>query len=82
MQGSLVALTAADFVGWQAGAIVMTTGAIKGVQTGLFNQAASVTGVQIGVVNMTTDMNGIQIGLANMIKNGPLPFCVLANGQF
>lgn len=67
--GGLFVKTSGDMVGWQAGALNINQGTLKGLQSGWVNIAKDVTGVQLGLVNYTQNLNGIQIGFANIVTN-------------
>lgn len=82
LQSSLVSRNRGDFTGVQLGAYSEVGAHITGLQAGILNRAASVKGVQLGVVNLTDDMYGIQLGLVNHIKQGYLPWFVIANAKF
>jgi hypothetical protein len=74
-------------VGIQDAWVNVVDGFQKGVQLGLYNQAASnkglmwavvnksndMAGLQLGLVNWAEKLDGLQIGLAN-INNTPNPF--------
>jgi opacity protein-like surface antigen len=83
-QWTLVGIVDKDFLGWQNGwAANITGGTMKGLQWGIYNQAARVEGLQLGFVNNTGTIHGLQIGLVNIIKQGGwLPVMVIANGNF
>lgn len=42
---------------------------VKGLDIGLWNDAAEMDGLEIGVVNTTYLMRGLQIGLVNVTRN-------------
>lgn len=42
---------------------------VKGLDVGLWNDAAEMDGLEIGVVNKTYQMRGLQIGVINVTRN-------------
>lgn len=62
--------------------IVSFVETLSGAQVGFVNLADDVRGFQLGLVNVTRAMRGVQIGLVNIIREGKLPFMVIANANF
>jgi len=69
--GGLFTPSTGEVIGWQAAAINLNEGSMKGLQTGLFNYSQDLSGLQLGIVNYVNEMHGVQIGLVNIIEENP-----------
>jgi hypothetical protein len=97
VQFGIVGITEGDFTGWQANWVNLTSGAMQGVQSGLYNSVESGEGLQWGAVNVADfhsglqfslvnyarTLNGIQVGLVNIIREGGMfPVFPIVNWSF
>lgn len=69
--GGIFTHSTGEVVGWQAAMINVSSGSIRGLQSGWVNIAQDVTGVQFGLINYTKRLNGVQIGFANIVETNP-----------
>lgn len=67
--GGIFTKSTGDVVGWQAAAINISSGSIKGLQSGWVNIAQNMRGVQLGLVNYAKNAYGVQVGFVNIIES-------------